>query len=107
LGSAYRLPLRRNERTDSNQSTIRESAKPTDKNFHLSDLLFLFEMPAVDTSASTATMSSKENKNSVKVLDELLAKLNISKAQEDVNAATHNLAIFINGDIESKDAPTK
>lgn len=64
-------------------------------------------MPAVDTSASTATMSSKENKNSVKVLDELLAKLNISKAQEDVNAATHNLAIFINGDIESKDAPTK
>jgi elongation factor 3 len=64
-------------------------------------------MPAVDTPASTATMSSKENKNSVKVLDELFAKLNISKAQEDVNAATHNLAIFINGDIESKDAPTK
>ncbi|EHL03268.1 putative Elongation factor 3 [Glarea lozoyensis 74030] len=48
-----------------------------------------------------------ENKNSVKILDELMAKLNISKAQEDINAATYNLATFINGSIEEKDAPTK
>ncbi|TVY75695.1 Elongation factor [Lachnellula suecica] len=48
-----------------------------------------------------------ENKNSVKILDELMAKLNISKAQEDINAATTNLATFINGPIEEHDAPTK
>ena len=64
-------------------------------------------MPAVTDSSSPATMAAKENATSVKVLDDLMQKLNISKAQEDVNAATHNLAVFINGDIESKMAPTK
>ncbi len=64
-------------------------------------------MPAVTEAASNAAMSPKENKNSLKVLDELMAKLNISKAQEDINAAAHNLAIFINGPIEESDAPTK
>jgi elongation factor 3 len=63
-------------------------------------------MPAVD-SQTAPNMSAKENKGSVKVLDELLAKLNISKEQDQVNEATSNLAIFINGDIETKDAPTK
>ncbi|TAQ84507.1 hypothetical protein B7494_g7172 [Chlorociboria aeruginascens] len=65
-------------------------------------------MPSLDVAAST-TSSGKmaENKNSVKVLDELMAKLNISKAQEDINAATHNIATFINGPIEEHDAPTK
>lgn len=52
-------------------------------------------------------MSSKENKNSQKVLDELMAKLNISKQQADVNSATHNLAVFINSPIEEHDAPTR
>jgi len=53
-------------------------------------------------------MSTKaENKGSIKVLDELLAKLNLSKDQADINAATHWIATFINGDIETKDAPTK
>ena len=65
-------------------------------------------MPSVaDTTSSTANMSSKENQNSAKVLDELMAKLNISKAQEDINAASHNLSVFINGDIETKTAPTQ
>jgi elongation factor 3 len=64
-------------------------------------------MPAVTDSSTTASMSTKENKNSLKVLDELMAKLWISKAQEDINAATHNLAIFINSPIEENDAPTK
>lgn len=64
-------------------------------------------MPAVSDTSATASMASKENKNSVKVLDELMAKLWISKAQEDINAATHNLAIFINSPIEENDAPTK
>jgi elongation factor 3 len=52
-------------------------------------------------------MSSKENKGSVKVLDELMAKLAISKEADQVKDASHNLAVFINGDIETKDAPTK
>ena len=52
-------------------------------------------------------MASKENKGSVKVLDELLAKLNISKEQDAINESTRNLATFINGDIETEDAPTK
>lgn len=64
-------------------------------------------MPAVTAAASASTMSSKENKGSVKVLDELMAQLNISKEQDQINAATHNLAVFINGDIETNDAPTK
>ena len=51
--------------------------------------------------------ATKENKGSVKVLDELMAQLNISKEQDQINAATHNLAVFINGDIETNDAPTK
>lgn len=66
-------------------------------------------MPSTVSDSSTQPSSTKmaENKNSVKVLDELMAKLNISKAQEDINAATHNLAVFINGPIEEHDAPTK
>lgn len=64
-------------------------------------------MPAVTDTSATASMSTKENKESVKVLEELMAKLNVSKAQEDVNAATHNLAVFINSPIEENDAPTK
>jgi len=62
-------------------------------------------MPA--TTSTSANMASKENKGSVKVLDELLAKLNLSKEQDAVNESTRNLATFINGDIETKDAPTK
>ncbi len=65
-------------------------------------------MPAVtDSSSATAAMSSKENKNSEKVLDELMAKLWISKAQEDINSPTHNLSVLINSPIEENEAPTK
>lgn len=64
-------------------------------------------MPAVTDSSATASMSTKENKNSIKVLDELMAKLSVSKAQDEINAATHNLAVFINSPIEENDAPTK
>jgi elongation factor 3 len=67
----------------------------------------LSTMPAVTAAPSASTMSSKENKGSVKVLDELMAQLNISKEQDQINTATHNLAVFINGDIETNDAPTK
>jgi elongation factor 3 len=66
-------------------------------------------MPATvaESSQPASAKMANENKNSVKILDELMAKLNISKAQEDVNAATLNLATFINGPIEEHDAPTK
>lgn len=56
-------------------------------------------------------MSSKaaksENQQSLKVLEELLAKLNVSKAQDEINGVSQEIAIFINGDIEEEDAPTK
>lgn len=48
-----------------------------------------------------------ENKNSIKVLDDLMSKLSVSKEQADINAAAQNIAVFINGPIEDKDAPTK
>jgi elongation factor 3 len=67
-------------------------------------------MPSTVSDSTTNPSSNDkmaENKNSVKILDELMAKLNISKAQEDINAATYNLATFINGSIEENDAPTK
>lgn len=62
-------------------------------------------MPSVE--ASNSKMASKENAKSIKVLDDLMAKLNLSKSQDEVNAATANIATFINGAIEEADAPTK
>lgn len=52
-------------------------------------------------------IAKKENARSIKVLDELMAKLSVSTSQDEVNAATHNIASFINGEIEEQDAPTK
>ena len=58
--------------------------------------------------AATASAAVKsENSKSVKVLEELLSKLTVSKAQDEINAASLGLATFINGDIEEGDAPTK
>ena len=48
-----------------------------------------------------------ENKQSIKVLEELLAKLTVSKAQDEINGVSQEIAIFINGDIEEEDATTK
>ncbi|CAD6446378.1 d5c3d4cb-40b0-40c5-9453-6961636cc5aa [Sclerotinia trifoliorum] len=65
-------------------------------------------MPSIETPSNpTTTGKMAENKNSIKVLDDLMSKLSVSKEQNDINAATHNLAIFINGGIEENDAPTK
>ena len=41
------------------------------------------------------------------VLDELLAKLTISKEADQIKEASQNLAVFINGSIEELDTPTK
>ena len=57
--------------------------------------------------AATDSAVKSENKKSLKVLEELLGKLTISKAQDEINAASLDLATFINGDIEEADAPTK
>jgi elongation factor 3 len=48
-----------------------------------------------------------ENSKAVKTLEELMGKLTVSKAQDEINAAANSIATFINGDIEEADAPTK
>jgi elongation factor 3 len=62
--------------------------------------------PAVDVRTAQSAAKS-ENKKSLKVLEELFSKLTVSKAQDEINAASLDLATFINGDIEEADAPTK
>jgi elongation factor 3 len=63
---------------------------------------------AVDTAPAVSPAAAKsENQKSEKVLEELFAKLNISKAQDEINQTSRELATFINGDIEEADAPTK
>lgn len=61
--------------------------------------------PAADM-ASSAQIKS-ENKGSIKVIEELLQKLSISKEQADINSTSIDLATFVNGDIEEADAPTR
>ncbi|KFZ08449.1 hypothetical protein V501_05958 [Pseudogymnoascus sp. VKM F-4519 (FW-2642)] len=62
-------------------------------------------MPSVQ--AMDSANIKKENAQSIKVLDDLMAKLSVSKSQDEVNAVTNNIATFINGPIEEQDAPTK
>ncbi|KAK8010290.1 elongation factor 3 [Apiospora arundinis] len=50
-------------------------------------------------------MSAKENTQSLKVLDDLMSKLTISKDAAATKEATNALASFINGRIEDQDAP--
>jgi elongation factor 3 len=66
--------------------------------------------PAADVMESVAPTTSNtksENQKSVKVLDELLGQLSISKTADETSAAAGNIATFINGPIEEQDAPTK
>jgi elongation factor 3 len=63
--------------------------------------------PAATDASHNAKNIKAENSKSTKVLEELLGKLSISKAQDEINAAAHDIATFINGDIEEADAPTK
>ena len=67
-------------------------------------------MPSIDTMNTAPTneaTQTSENKKSIKVLDELLQKVNISKSADETSEAALNIATFINGDIEEADAPTK
>ncbi|KAK3361156.1 armadillo-type protein [Lasiosphaeria ovina] len=51
--------------------------------------------------------SAKENAESVKVLNELMQKLTVSKDADAIKAASGALASFINGPIEDLDTPTQ
>lgn len=54
-----------------------------------------------------AAAVKSENSKALKTLEELMSKLTVSKAQDEINAAASSIATFINGDIEEADAPTK
>ena len=67
-------------------------------------------MPSADimnSVPSNAANTKSENQQSIKVLDELLSKLSVSKSAAETSEATGNIATFINGPIEEHDAPTK
>ncbi|RVX75853.1 Elongation factor 3 [Exophiala mesophila] len=64
-------------------------------------------MPAVDAMTSTPATSAKETKQSLATLDQLLQKLSVSKAQDEANAASINVATLLNGPIEEHDVPQK
>ena len=48
-----------------------------------------------------------ENSKALKALEEMMQKLTLCKAQDEINASAQAIATFINGDIEEADAPTK
>lgn len=48
-----------------------------------------------------------ENAKSVKVMDELMQKLSLSKEPADINQASSALATFINGRTEDLDTPDR
>jgi elongation factor 3 len=61
--------------------------------------------PSVDVESKSNVKA--ENQKSLKVIDELLSKLTLSKAQDEINASALDLATFINGDIEQADVPNQ
>jgi len=60
-----------------------------------------------DTAAHSQANIQSENKQSLKVLEQLLSKLKVSTAPEDILGTSQEIATFINGDIEEEDAPVK
>lgn len=63
--------------------------------------------PAIDTMNPSEAAIAAENQKSIKVLDELLQKLTVSKTKDEATYAAENLATFINGPIEEHEVPTK
>ncbi|KAL3490438.1 armadillo-type protein [Aspergillus germanicus] len=63
-------------------------------------------MPAVDV-ASVPAVSGKETAQSVAVLEDLIKQLNISSSQDEVNAATGNIAHLFSGPIPEQTLPLK
>lgn len=64
-------------------------------------------MDVQDVNSHTQGQIKSENAKSVKVLEELLSKLTVSKSQDQINAASNDLASFVNGAIEEQAAPTQ
>lgn len=62
---------------------------------------------AMDSVPSNSANTKSENKQSIKVLDELLSKLSVSKTAAESSETSQNIATFINGSIEEHDAPVK
>ena len=60
-------------------------------------------MPAAAMDAQTAA----ENAKSIKVLDDLMQKLTLSKEADAIKESSMALAAFINGRIEDLDTPTR
>jgi len=56
---------------------------------------------------TTDSAIAAENKESVKILEQMLTNLSIATSADTVNKASLSLASFINGPIEDKDAPTQ
>ena len=55
---------------------------------------------------ATEGQIKKENKQSTKVLEELMGKLSVSKPGDEAKGFSQEIATFINGDIEEEAAPT-
>ncbi|USW50143.1 Putative AAA+ ATPase domain, armadillo-like helical, elongation Factor 3, ABC transporter [Septoria linicola] len=53
------------------------------------------------------SQAAKENAGSIKVLEQLLEKLTVSKTADEAKGASQEIATFINGDIQEAAAPTK
>jgi elongation factor 3 len=64
-------------------------------------------MAPAATSSSSAGAQKAENSKSIKAVEELLSKLSISKAQDEISQVSLDLANLVNGDIEDADAPTQ
>ena len=65
--------------------------------------------PGLDMESSPPTEGQikAENKQSVKVLDQLMSQLQIAKTADESKGTSQEIATFINGDIEEQEAPTK
>lgn len=61
-------------------------------------------MPAA---ASVPAVSSKETAESVEVLQDLIKNLNVSGSQDEVNAASGNLASLFSGPIPEQTLPAQ
>ena len=61
----------------------------------------------MESTQPTEGQIKSENKQSTKVLEDLMSKLSIAKTADEAKGTAQEIATFINGDIEEKDAPTK
>lgn len=61
----------------------------------------------MESTQPTEAQVKAENQQSAKVLEQLMSKLSIAKTADEAKGTSQQIATFINGDIEEKDAPTK